>query len=662
MKKRLLPLALLIFGGAYAQTGIGTDIPHSSAVLHVSASDKGVLLPEVKLGSLTDVNVISGKDPKEGLIIYNLTLDSTKNLSIGFYYWGKNPTDSKKQWIKIVDDLDIPKFIQDSQVFVDVTLIDKVLGTKGAGVEIDTKKGGATITFTETLTATNRHKADGALDNITVAPTAGMTYYEYVDESGATRYITVSQDVSNDFSKIVNDGSNKTVIEDIIKEVSSDVKVIERNGDVIFVVKDGENTKEINITEMIKNNSYLASLSKNTETSKNTELVKMSYVFKDGKDGSDPVIYNESLTKLIRGTDANNNKLIAYNYQDETGQNSTTQITVSQDVITDFETIVKDPIVTQILNSFITEATGNVSVSKVGNDIIISYAGGDDINLTTEIARVQKYTKVIEVAKTATTAKGLTIDTNQVGTTPTTFLETVTPTDRYVNGSVSNVTMADSKFTYYKYIDELGTERFITVSQDVSNDFSTIVNDEKNRTVIENIVKANAKNPWLNQETEVVATEDDANISHSGTVAIGGKTLLQRDKAANIKLSVAGDIVSSGKFFSANSVYADYVFEKYFTGSSELNLTYEFKSLDYVRDFVEKYNHLPGVTKISEVERNADGNYMIDFTELSIQQLEKIEELYLHTIEQQDALNNMQSEMDVMKARLDVLELLLSKQ
>ncbi|WP_426486150.1 hypothetical protein [Flavobacterium sp. 2] len=49
--------------------GIGTSTPHSSAVLELSAGNKGFLLPRVGLNSVTDITTVAS--PGNGLIIYN---------------------------------------------------------------------------------------------------------------------------------------------------------------------------------------------------------------------------------------------------------------------------------------------------------------------------------------------------------------------------------------------------------------------------------------------------------------------------------------------------------------------------------------------------------------------------------------------------------------
>lgn len=69
-----LPLfALLLFGSicALAQVGIGTSAPHSSAVLEVQSTQKGLLIPRM---SSTDRDAITS--PATGLLIFNSTTSS----------------------------------------------------------------------------------------------------------------------------------------------------------------------------------------------------------------------------------------------------------------------------------------------------------------------------------------------------------------------------------------------------------------------------------------------------------------------------------------------------------------------------------------------------------------------------------------------------------
>lgn len=99
------------------------------------------------------------------------------------------------------------------------------------------------------------------------------------------------------------------------------------------------------------------------------------------------------------------------------------------------------------------------------------------------------------------------------------------------------------------------------------------------------------------------------------------------------------------------STYPDYVFEKYFTGSSKINPNYQFKSLAETEKFVKENNHLPGVSKITEFSKDGQ-KYLVDAAELSVQNLEKVEELYLHTIEQQKQIDALKAELAEIKAAL----------
>ncbi|MGG5576378.1 hypothetical protein ACPDHL_03415, partial [Myroides sp. C15-4] len=167
-----------------------------------------------------------------------------------------------------------------------------------------------------------------------------------------------------------------------------------------------------------------------------------------------------------------------------------------------------------------------------------------------------------------------------------------------------------------------------------------------------------AASPWLVQGSTTVATLNTQNIYQTGTVAIGASQIPATDPTA--KLFVAGDVVTTGKFFTTNSVYADYVFEKYFTGSSDIKLTYEFNTLTDIARFVKENHHLPGVTPISDLRQN-EGGYGFDLTNLSVELLEKVEELFLHTIEQQEQIDQLKKEQEAVAKRLELIEKLIEK-
>lgn len=115
-------------------------------------------------------------------------------------------------------------------------------------------------------------------------------------------------------------------------------------------------------------------------------------------------------------------------------------------------------------------------------------------------------------------------------------------------------------------------------------------------------------------------------------------------------LKVYGKAKFDQGIVTSASTYPDYVFDKYFTGKSEENAKYNFLTLAQTEKFIKENNHLPGVTSIKELTK-ANGAYEVDNTKLSIQTLEKVEELYLHTIEQQKQIEALKAEVAALKAK-----------
>ncbi|PHS04182.1 MAG: hypothetical protein COA88_13960 [Kordia sp.] len=110
--------------------------------------------------------------------------------------------------------------------------------------------------------------------------------------------------------------------------------------------------------------------------------------------------------------------------------------------------------------------------------------------------------------------------------------------------------------------------------------------------------------------------------------------------APSEKLDVDGNIKASGSLISGTTTYPDYVFEKYFEGKSNLNDSYQIKSLEEVEQFIKKNKHLPGVKAISELPKE-NNTYVVNTTELSMQMLEKLEELFLYIIEQNKEIKKL---------------------
>ncbi len=148
-----------------------------------------------------------------------------------------------------------------------------------------------------------------------------------------------------------------------------------------------------------------------------------------------------------------------------------------------------------------------------------------------------------------------------------------------------------------------------------------------------------------------VVDQTNATTLANSWVAIGSNNVVPDRLNNTIKLRVYGGIQT------AASTYADYVFEDYFTGHSAIKPGYKFNSLYSVESFVKENHHLPGVTSIKDLEKTSNG-YAFDLTQLSTQTLEKVEELYLHTIEQQKQIDELKN---LVRTQQEQINKLLSK-
>ncbi|MEO1012174.1 MAG: hypothetical protein AAFX53_12760, partial [Bacteroidota bacterium] len=112
------------------------------------------------------------------------------------------------------------------------------------------------------------------------------------------------------------------------------------------------------------------------------------------------------------------------------------------------------------------------------------------------------------------------------------------------------------------------------------------------------------------------------------------------------ELHVNGDILASG------TVTPDYVFEQYFDGFSQLNPEYHMFSLKEIETFVRVNKHLPGVPSSKEIEKQR-GILINRATEIN---LEKIEELFLHTIAQEKKIKELKSKNDTLAKQVNDLQ------
>lgn len=98
MKKINLAIAVICLFTAQAfsqdNVGIGTLTPNSSAILELSASDKGFLVPRINLQSTADITTIAS--PATSLLVYNTNATISGGNGVGFYYW------DGVQWVQAI--------------------------------------------------------------------------------------------------------------------------------------------------------------------------------------------------------------------------------------------------------------------------------------------------------------------------------------------------------------------------------------------------------------------------------------------------------------------------------------------------------------------------------------------------------------------------------
>ncbi|MGK0234649.1 hypothetical protein ABXT64_02455 [Candidatus Marifrigoribacter sp. Uisw_064] len=130
------------------------------------------------------------------------------------------------------------------------------------------------------------------------------------------------------------------------------------------------------------------------------------------------------------------------------------------------------------------------------------------------------------------------------------------------------------------------------------------------------------------------------------------KNLYQNDNKIGIGtdapdhlLTVKGTIHSREVLVDLDGALApDYVFEKYYTDSSEINPDYNMLSLSEIETYIKEHHHLPGIPSANKIKSEG-----LLLKQMNLLLLEKIEELTLFTIEQQ-------KELDLLKEKLTVKE------
>ncbi len=155
----------------------------------------------------------------------------------------------------------------------------------------------------------------------------------------------------------------------------------------------------------------------------------------------------------------------------------------------------------------------------------------------------------------------------------------------------------------------------------------------------------------LRQNGVTPSTWEFRNQQDSGRLNVGiagGNTPFKIDNAANNNLLRLGrngrpdEVIVTGKLVVNNTEMnvPDYVFEP----------GYKLKTLAEVDQFIAENGHLPGVPSAADVAETG-----LDMTRMQLAQLEKIEELTLHSISQDKQLSAQQEEIAQLRALVGTL-------
>ena len=123
---------------------------------------------------------------------------------------------------------------------------------------------------------------------------------------------------------------------------------------------------------------------------------------------------------------------------------------------------------------------------------------------------------------------------------------------------------------------------------------------------------------------------------YNGYVGVNGYP-----STSGAKLQVNGSCQAT-EFISGTTTYPDYVFED----------DYKLMPLDELAAFIAEEGHLPKIATEKEVE--AFGG--VKLGELQIQLLEKVEELTLYTLQQEERIKAQQEAYDALKAQVESLQ------
>jgi hypothetical protein len=141
-------------------------------------------------------------------------------------------------------------------------------------------------------------------------------------------------------------------------------------------------------------------------------------------------------------------------------------------------------------------------------------------------------------------------------------------------------------------------------------------------------------------------TDTNANVTFRQSVGLAGTKRFYRvidiaDGTVELELTGDGNLIISGALTTAGGSYPDYVFAD----------SYPLLPLSELASFIAEHGHLPNVPTAAD----SDGGKSVNMTELQLRLLEKVEELTLYTLQQEEKLVRQQGLIDRQQSAIETL-------
>ncbi len=212
-------------------------------------------------------------------------------------------------------------------------------------------------------------------------------------------------------------------------------------------------------------------------------------------------------------------------------------------------------------------------------------------------------------------------------------------------GNISTKTETDAnRNTVYGF----GASTQGGVSNSMALGFGALV-DVNNKIVLGNGSVTSVQFPGYS--AGVLSTDGAGNITSSPNISLTSVICTAEIRADHFVATMGGTAGSYKYNTSINMNVPDYVFETYYLGKSDANPEYKISSLQEVETFLEKNKHLPRVPSrayiLKEGAINIQGMQMVT--------LEKVEELFIYTIEQDKQLNEQEKQLNEQETQIQEL-------